>query len=156
MRTVFGMLGLAIVLCLGMNVEAQPPGGGQGGQKVQKGGPQGKGQQGQGGKQGGGQGQMDSTAMVQKIMAFDKNGDGKLTRDEVTDQRLISLLTRADTNADGSVTKEELTTLFQNESQGNMGGGKGGQGKGGPGGQGKGGPGGQGKGGPGGGQGKGR
>jgi hypothetical protein len=45
------------------------------------------------------------------MMAFDKNKDGKLTREEVTDNRLLRVFDRADANKDGVVTKEELTAL---------------------------------------------
>ncbi len=50
-------------------------------------------------------------AIVSQLMAFDKNKDGKLTRDEVTDERLQRLFDRADANKDGVVTKEELSAL---------------------------------------------
>jgi hypothetical protein len=52
-------------------------------------------------------------AIVARMMVFDKNHDGKLTRDEITDPRLQRLFDRADANHDGVVTKEELTTLAQ-------------------------------------------
>jgi hypothetical protein len=55
-------------------------------------------------------------AFVAKIMAFDKNHDGKLTRDEITDRRLVRLFDRADANKDGVVTKEELVALYQKEN----------------------------------------
>ena len=45
------------------------------------------------------------------MMTFDKNKDGKLTKDEVTDVRLHRLFDRADANKDGVVTKEELMAL---------------------------------------------
>jgi len=45
------------------------------------------------------------------MMKFDKNNDGKLTKAEVTDQRLRRLFDRADADKDGIVTKAELTTL---------------------------------------------
>ncbi len=48
---------------------------------------------------------------VARMMRFDKNKDGKLTRAEVTDQRLRRLFDRADTDKDGTVTRAELTTL---------------------------------------------
>lgn len=48
-------------------------------------------------------------------MAFDKDGDGKLTRSEVTDERLRRLFDRADADKDGSVTKAELTALAAKE-----------------------------------------
>ena len=45
------------------------------------------------------------------MMAFDKNKDGKLTKEEVTDERLHRLFDQADANKDGVVTKEELMAL---------------------------------------------
>ena len=50
-------------------------------------------------------------SIVARMMAFDKNKDGKLTRDEITDQRLLRLFERADADKNGVVTKEELTAL---------------------------------------------
>src|SRR5438067_1710743 len=88
-----------------------------------------------------------NSSIVTRMMAFDKNKDGKLTKDEVTDARLHRLFDRADANKDGVVTKEELMTLAaQLEAEVGQGGGRGGFG--GPGGRGPGGP---GPGGPGGG-----
>ncbi|HEY1860829.1 MAG TPA: hypothetical protein VGG61_10770, partial [Gemmataceae bacterium] len=85
--------------------------------------------------------------------AFNKKKDGKLTKDEVTDERLHRLFDMADANKDGVVTKEELIALAAklDEEFGRGGGfdGPGGRGPGGPGGPG-GGPGGP-PGGPGGG-----
>jgi Spy/CpxP family protein refolding chaperone len=49
--------------------------------------------------------------LVARMMAFDKNKDGQLTRDEITDERLLRLFDRADTNKDGVVTREELIAL---------------------------------------------
>src|SRR5262249_18048984 len=49
--------------------------------------------------------------LVKRMMAFDKDKDGKPTRDEVTDPRLRRLFDRADKNKDGVVTKEELIAL---------------------------------------------
>ena len=71
------------------------------------------------------------------MMAFDKNKDGVLTKDEITDERLMKLFERADKNNDGKVTREELEALVKAEAP--MGGGRG---PGGPGG-GPGGPGGR-------------
>jgi hypothetical protein len=85
----------------------------------------------------------DTKSFVDRMMAFDKNKDGKLTRDEITDERLLRLFDRADTNKDGVVTREELEALAAKEMQDG-----GGRGPGGPGGR-FGGPGG-GPGGPGG------
>jgi len=53
---------------------------------------------------------------VDRMMAFDKNKDGKLTKDEVTDPRLHALFDRADANKDGVVTREELEALFAREN----------------------------------------
>ena len=85
---------------------AQPPDGGPGG----KGGKGSKGDKGGPGGPGGG-----NTAtveeMVARMMTFDKNMDGKLTKDEVTDSRLQSLFDRADADKDGVLTKDELTAF---------------------------------------------
>lgn len=50
-------------------------------------------------------------AIVVRMMAFDKNKDGKLTRDEIADTRLLRLFDRADANKDGVVTRQELISL---------------------------------------------
>src|SRR5262249_28390217 len=69
------------------------------------------------------------SSIVVRMMAFDKNKDGKLTKDEVTDERLHRLFDRADTNKDGVVTKEELIALAaQMEAEIGQGGGRGGAG----------------------------
>lgn len=117
-----------------LTAAAQPaPGGGPGGRGP--GGP---------GEGGGGE------SLVTRMMAFDKNGDGQLTKDEVTDARLSRLFDRADANKDGVVTKDELTALVDREQSSPVQDNGNGGGPGGPGGQG-GGP-----GGPGGGGGRGR
>ena len=70
---------------------------------------------------------------VEKMMAFNKAKDGKLTKKELTDARLHGLFDRADANKDGVVTKEELEVLYAKEGggdQGGPGGDKGGKGKG--------------------------
>jgi hypothetical protein len=81
---------------------------------------------------------VNAQTMVDRMMAFDKNHDGKLTRDEITDERLLRLFDRADTNHDGIVTKEELEALNTQEASaanergpggpGGRGGGRGGRG----------------------------
>jgi hypothetical protein len=78
-------------------------------------------------------------AFVARMLAFDKNKDGKLTRDEITDERLLRTFDRADTNKDGMVTKDELTALATKllaEDQSNGGGRRGFGFPGGPGGPG--------------------
>src|SRR5947209_159172 len=67
------------------------------------------------GKKGDPKGGQSAEAMaadiIARMMAFDKNKDGKLTRDEITDPRLLRLFDRADANKDGVVTQEELIAL---------------------------------------------
>jgi hypothetical protein len=77
----------------------------------------------------------DVDSFVARMMAFDKNKDGKLTRDEITDARLLRLFVRADTKKIGVVTKDNLTALYARENQGGAQFGGGG-GPGGPGGRG--------------------
>ncbi len=83
--------------------------------------------------------------IVARLMAFDKNQDGKLTRDEVTDPRLLRLFDRIDTVHDGVVTKEQITEYAKkmvaesgqgrgNQGPGGFGGPGGGEGGDGPGG----------------------
>jgi hypothetical protein len=83
-------------------------------------------------------------SVVDRMMAFDKNKDGKLDKDEITDRRLLRLFDRADANKDGVVTKEELTALATKMADEAPAGGRGGFG---PPGGGPGGPGGRGPGG---------
>ena len=47
----------------------------------------------------------DADDLVTRMMAFDQNKDGKLTKDEVTDERLHRLFDRADADKDGTVTE---------------------------------------------------
>ena len=63
--------------------------------------------------------------LVTRMMEFDKDKDGKLTKAEVTDERLHRLVERADVDKDGIVTKEELTALAAREQSSNRGGGPG-------------------------------
>jgi len=55
-------------------------------------------------------------SVVERMMAFDKNKDGKITKEEVTEERAQRVFTRADANKDGVVTKEELTALAAQEA----------------------------------------
>ncbi len=73
-----------------------------------------------GGAPGGDNAQADD--LVTRMMEFDKDKDGKLTRAEITDERLLRLFDRADANKDGTVTKAELTTLAAAEPAGRRGG----------------------------------
>lgn len=72
-------------------------------------------------------------ASVSRMMAFDADQDGKLSKSEVTDRRLVPLFERADADQDGVVTEEELTALFKQEAPSPRAGGPG-FGPGGPGG----------------------
>lgn len=103
---------------------------------------------GQGGRAGGARGGNNNEDPMSRLLALDKNQDGQLAEDEVTDRRLRSLFERADADKDKVVTKEELQKLIEKESKSNSAG-RNGRGLGGPGGGGPGG-GGPGDGGPGG------
>ena len=52
---------------------------------------------------------------VANLMKFDKNDDGKLTKNEITDERLLPLFERADADHDGVVTADELKALYAKE-----------------------------------------
>jgi Spy/CpxP family protein refolding chaperone len=123
MHTLTAMLFTSGLLLVASFAAAQPPAGGRDGAAKSA----------------------DADAFVARLMAFDKNKDGKLTKDEITDERLHRLFDRADTNKDGVVTREELLALFAREAPaagGPAGGPPGGFGPPGPGGPGGRGPGG--------------
>lgn len=63
-----------------------------------------------GGTSSGGSGAMSST--VRTWMGFDKNGDGKLTADELP-KKLAEVMTKADTNKDNALSVEELEAHVQ-------------------------------------------
>ena len=139
MRTLSLITSFCVLLAVAALATAQrqggpggPPPGGPGG----LGGPGGP-----GGFGGGLSKSADVDDLVSRMMAFDQSKDGKLTRAEVTDERLFGLFDRADVDKDGTVTKAELTALAEKEYVGGGFGGPGGPG-GGPGGFGGGGPGG--------------
>ena len=146
MKTILMLMLTAGILGLAGNTGAQPPSGGK---------------RDGGGKGGGGKGGNVPTVeeLVGRLMAFDKNKDGKLTKEELGDDRLARVFDKAAANKDGQLTKEELQAFFKDQlaNGAGQGGGRGGPGgPGGPGGEeprgGPGGPGGFG-GGPGGGRG---
>lgn len=69
-------------------------------------------------------GQGGPGGFADRIMENDKNGDGKLTPDEVPEQ-LARMLTGADLNADGAIDKEELDkamTMLRDRFRGGPGG----------------------------------
>ena len=93
------------VLCLMLTntIWAQPPRGGQGGER--------------GERTAGARGGNNNSDPISRLMAMDKDQDGKLTEKEVTDRRLRSLFERADSDKDKTVTQDELTLLIDKESQ---------------------------------------
>ena len=103
MRVLAAVMFFAGLLAVSSFGEAQPPGK----EKKDKGGPGGPG--GKGGKA------VSVEDMVGRLMAFDKNKDDKLTREELSDARLQALFERADANKDGTVTREELTAYLTKE-----------------------------------------
>lgn len=64
------------------------------------------------GDRGGSQGVESS---VNRLMAYDADQDGKLSKTEITDSRLLPLLKRCDANDDGVVSREELTAQLTRE-----------------------------------------
>jgi hypothetical protein len=99
MRRLAGLMSIILNLAATSLVVAQPPGPGQ---EVYS-------QSATGGD------------LVTRMMEFDQDKDGKLTKSEVTDKRLHRLFTRSDANNDGTVTKEELASLALKEQSKNRG-----------------------------------
>ena len=54
------------------------------------------------------------------MLTYDKNGDGKLAKDELP-ERMQILMDRADANKDGFVDKAELTTFAEQAARRNPG-----------------------------------
>lgn len=63
----------------------------------------------------------ESTQFVDRLMANDRNGDGKLTADEV-DARTAAMLQGADANGDGAIDRQELAAAAVNARNGGAGG----------------------------------
>ncbi len=105
-----------------------------------------------GGGPGGGGTPATVDSMIKRLMAYDANNDGKLSADELKDERLQVLFERVDADKDTVLEKSELTAYFSKELEAlrnTQGGGPGGPGPGaGPGGGGPGDQGGPGRGGP--------
>jgi hypothetical protein len=75
---------------------------------------------------GGGRGEAPAPAgggdFATRMMAFDKDGNGSLSKEEVSDRRLHRLFDRADADRDGAVSKEELSALAAKEPANDRGG----------------------------------
>jgi hypothetical protein len=57
----------------------------------------------------------DAQAMVDSVMRFDKNGDGKVTAKELP-ERMARMLEQGDTNQDGALERSEIETLSRRPS----------------------------------------
>jgi hypothetical protein len=85
-------------------------GGKKGGPAQQDGGPGPRGGRGRGGP-GGFRGRgLSVDQIVDRIMSFDKNKDGKITKDELP-ERMQYLIDKGDTNKDGALDKDEVKAL---------------------------------------------
>jgi Ca2+-binding EF-hand superfamily protein len=93
------------------------PGGRAGGRPGGRPGEEGR--PGEGGRRGpGGSGEQarnSSDEMVQMLMEFDRNGDGKLAKAELP-ERMQGLFERSDANKDGLLTKEELKQSAESQA----------------------------------------
>ena len=56
--------------------------------------------------------------IVSRLLGFDRNRDGALTRNEISDTRLIPIFERYDSNKDASLTREEIITGAEADSPG--------------------------------------
>jgi hypothetical protein len=79
---------------------------------------------GKGGRGGFGQG-LTAEEIVERLMAFDKNKDGKVTKDELP-ERMQDLIAKGDTNKDGALDKAEIEKLANTLAQDRFAGGFGG------------------------------
>ena len=63
----------------------------------------------------GGEGASDPKEMVTRMLSFDADKDGKLSRDEVP-ERMAGLLERGDINKDGFLDQDELTKIAEQQA----------------------------------------
>ncbi len=82
----------------------------------------GQGRPGQGGQ--GGRGNFG-----ERLMQLDKNGDGKLSKDELPERFPAQMFDRLDEDGDGAVTKEEIAKMAERFRQGRPGQGRPGEGR---------------------------
>lgn len=92
--TIFSFTAIALAAVAFMDGDAQPPG--------KKGGFGGFGK-------GGGR-SVTAAQIVERIMSYDKNGDGKVTVDELP-ERMQHLVAMGDTNKDGALDRDEVRKL---------------------------------------------
>ncbi|QJW93924.1 hypothetical protein [Frigoriglobus tundricola] len=64
-----------------------------------------------------GPGRLGADDVVTRIMAFDKNKDGKVTKDELP-ERMHDLIARGDTNKDGALDRDEIQKLVAAQAPG--------------------------------------
>jgi tRNA-Thr(GGU) m(6)t(6)A37 methyltransferase TsaA len=72
---------------------------------------------GPGGQGRGGPGGFDGN-FVERVMSFDANGDGKVSKEEMPERMRERLLQRADTNGDGAIDKEEINKFAEQMGRG--------------------------------------
>ena len=96
MRNIVSIMAAGVLVVSAVTLVAQPPPRGPGGP--------------------GGAPTNGVDAFIARMMTFDKDQDGKLAKDEITDARLKPLFERADADHDGVVAKAELTALYTKEA----------------------------------------
>jgi hypothetical protein len=85
--------------------------------KGQKGFEKGKGRKGKGGKGRGFGAGLSEDQIVERFMKFDKNNDGKITKDELP-ERLQFLLDKAGKSKEGALTRDDVKKLVANFKEG--------------------------------------
>ena len=93
----FGLLSIATLAMITSSAIAQPPGG------------PGRGRP-------GGEGPPSAEQFIARIMEFDKNKDGKLSKDEVP-ERMARMIDQHDENEDGALDKSELKKVAAEMAQ---------------------------------------
>jgi Spy/CpxP family protein refolding chaperone len=102
--SIAGVASLALILAA-FSARAQVPGGPPGGPGGPPSGPGGPPQA----------SRETADQFVARMMAFDKNEDGKLSKEELSEKRLHRLFDRADADHDGIASKQEPTELATKE-----------------------------------------
>jgi hypothetical protein len=108
------IVGLASALVMGLAVvavAAEPADkpAGKDAKPADQSNPGGRGNRGGRGGFRGGRG-LTTDQIVERLMSFDKNNDGKLTKDELP-ERMQDLIAKGDTNKDGVLDKDEVKAL---------------------------------------------